>query len=164
MARTVFEHPIRELHGAFTKGGAITRRKTYRDSKGHVKGMSEHETYKIEHHATGKRNRLRERNWSINFVSSKPAQKPTASCFHPNRWRMLLPTPLTIPMARQRLPPKNWLRSNTGRTASKPNWTNPNPMHPSIPKQANASNTSASMPSSAHASCAKWNNLLPYSK
>ena len=49
MARTVFEHPIRELHGAFTKGGAITRRKTYRDSKGHVKGMSEHETYKIEH-------------------------------------------------------------------------------------------------------------------
>ena len=49
MARTVFEHPIRELRGAFTKGGAITRRKTYRDSKGHVKGMSEHETYKIEH-------------------------------------------------------------------------------------------------------------------
>ena len=49
MARTVFEHPVRELHGAYTKGGAISRRKTYRDSQGRVKGMSEPETYKIEH-------------------------------------------------------------------------------------------------------------------
>ena len=49
MARTVFEDPVRELHGAYTKGGSISRRKTYRDSKGRIKGMSEPETYKIEH-------------------------------------------------------------------------------------------------------------------
>ena len=47
MARTVFEDPVRELHGAYTKGGSISRRKTYRDSKGRIKGMSEPETYKI---------------------------------------------------------------------------------------------------------------------
>ena len=49
MARTVFDDPVRELHGAYTKGGSISRRKTYRDSKGRIKGMSEPETYKIEH-------------------------------------------------------------------------------------------------------------------
>ena len=56
MARTVFEDPVRELHGAYTKGGSISRRKTYRDSKGRIKGMSEPETYKIEHPRDWKKN------------------------------------------------------------------------------------------------------------
>ena len=56
MARTVFDDPVRELHGAYTKGGSISRRKTYRDSKGRIKGMSEPETYKIEHPRDWKKN------------------------------------------------------------------------------------------------------------
>ena len=56
MARTVFEDPVRELHGAYTKGGSISRRKTYRDSKGRIKGMSEPETYKIGHPRDWKKN------------------------------------------------------------------------------------------------------------
>lgn len=47
MARTVYIAPVRELHGAYTKGGTITRRKTYRDAQGRIKGMSEPESYTI---------------------------------------------------------------------------------------------------------------------
>ena len=54
--KTVFEDPVRELHGAFTKGGTINRRKTYRDSKGRIKGMSAPESYKIVNPRDWKKN------------------------------------------------------------------------------------------------------------
>ena len=54
--KTVFEDPVRELHGAFTKGGTINRRKTYRDSKGRIKGMSDPESYKIMNPRDWKKN------------------------------------------------------------------------------------------------------------
>lgn len=54
--KTVFEDPVRELHGAFTKGGTINRRKTYRDSQGRIKGMSAPESYKIVNPRDWKKN------------------------------------------------------------------------------------------------------------
>lgn len=59
--KTVFEDPVRELHGAFTKGGTINRRKTYRDSKGRIKGMSAPESYKI----------MNPRDWKNNPAKGK---------------------------------------------------------------------------------------------
>ena len=47
MAKTIYIAPFREMHGAYTKGGTITRRKTYRDAQGRIKGMSEPESYAI---------------------------------------------------------------------------------------------------------------------
>jgi len=47
MAKTVFNDPIHEMHGAYTKEGTILRRKTFRDSNGRVKGHGVNESYKI---------------------------------------------------------------------------------------------------------------------
>ena len=83
MARTVFEDPVRELHGAYTKGGSISRRKTYRDSKGRIKGMSEPETYKIEHPRDWKKNpaKGKELEHQLHF---KQACAETYKVLHPS--------------------------------------------------------------------------------
>ncbi len=47
MAQTVFNAPVREMHGAYTKDGTIHRRKTFRDSNGRIKGQGVNEAYKI---------------------------------------------------------------------------------------------------------------------
>lgn len=86
---------------------------------------------------TGRRTRQKAKNWSTNSVSNRPAPRHTRSFILPR--------------------PKNSPRSKSGNPVSKPNWTSPNPMHPLTPKPASASSTSASMPSSAPASSAKWN-------
>ena len=36
MASVKLEHPVREIHGAFTKDGIINRQKKYRDEYGRV--------------------------------------------------------------------------------------------------------------------------------
>ncbi len=83
MAKTIFEKPVRELHGAFTKGGFISRRKTYRDSKGRILGMSEPETYKIENPRDWKKNPAtgKELEHQLRF---KQASAETFRILHPS--------------------------------------------------------------------------------
>lgn len=56
MARINLEHPVREIHGAFTRNGIINRRKTYRDSNGRIIHEGSQEAYTVRHPRDFKRN------------------------------------------------------------------------------------------------------------
>ncbi|MBR4563604.1 MAG: hypothetical protein IKO26_04050 [Paludibacteraceae bacterium] len=70
MARVKLEHPVNEIHGAFTRKGIINRRKKYRDERGRVVHEGIQEAYAVRH----------PRDWK-----TTPAQG--AELVHHNRWR-----------------------------------------------------------------------------
>lgn len=49
MARIILEHPVREIHGAFTRKGIVNRQKKYRDESGRVIFEGRQEAYAIKH-------------------------------------------------------------------------------------------------------------------
>ena len=49
MASVKLEHPVREIHGAFTKDGIINRQKKYRDEYGRVIHEGAQEGYAVRH-------------------------------------------------------------------------------------------------------------------
>ena len=70
MARVKLEHPVSEIHGAFTRKGIINRQKKYRDERGRVVHEGVQEAYAVRH----------PRDWK-----KTPAQG--AELAHHNRWR-----------------------------------------------------------------------------
>lgn len=70
MARMILEHPVREIHGAFTRKGIINRQKKYRDESGRVIFEGHQEAYVVKH----------PRDWE-----KTPATG--AELAHHNRWR-----------------------------------------------------------------------------
>ena len=49
MARIILEHPVREIHGAFTRKGIVNRQKKYRDESRRVIFEGRQEAYAIKH-------------------------------------------------------------------------------------------------------------------
>ncbi len=70
MARIILEHPVREIHGAFTRKGIVNRQKKYRDESGRVISEGRQEAYAIRH----------PRDW-------KQTPATGAELAHHNRWR-----------------------------------------------------------------------------
>ena len=56
MAITILEHPVREIHGAFTKKGIINRQKKYRDEYGRIIHEGAQEGYAVSHPRDYKKN------------------------------------------------------------------------------------------------------------
>ena len=56
MATTILEHPVREIHGAFTKKGIINRQKKYRDEYGRVIHEGSQEGYAVRNPRDYKKN------------------------------------------------------------------------------------------------------------
>ena len=56
MATVNYQDPVRDIRGAFRKGGIINRRKAYRDDKGRIVNESAPEAYAVRHPRDWKRN------------------------------------------------------------------------------------------------------------
>ena len=56
MAITILEHPVREIHGAFTKKGIINRQKKYRADDGRIIHEGIQESYAVSHPRDYKKN------------------------------------------------------------------------------------------------------------
>lgn len=56
MANVKLEHPVREIHGAFTKKGIINRQKKYRDEYGRIIHEGAQEGYAVSHPRDYKKN------------------------------------------------------------------------------------------------------------
>ena len=70
MAKITLEHPIQEVHGAFTRKGIIHRQKKYRDEEGRIILEGQQEAYVIKHPRDFKKN-----------------PPKGAELAHQNRWR-----------------------------------------------------------------------------